>query len=195
MNRKAERGQATRDRLVAVATRLFAELGYEETSIEQVLHESGVSRGALYHHFGGKEALFEAVLEEVEQDIGRRLQADIAEADGLLALIRAGCLGWIRMTADPVIQQVLLVDAPSVLGWQRWRELDEQHTLGEIKALLAAVAQEGRLDPAQVDLMAYVWIAVMNEIALYIARAEDGEAARREGEAVVDTFLQRLLGA
>ncbi|MBO0688011.1 MAG: TetR/AcrR family transcriptional regulator [Candidatus Dormibacteraeota bacterium] len=195
MNRKAERGQATRDRLVAVATRLFAELGYEETSIEQVLHESGVSRGALYHHFGGKEALFEAVLEEVEQDISRRLQADMAEAGDLFALIRAGCLGWIRMTGDPVIQQVLLVDAPSVLGWQRWRELDEQHTLGEIRAFLAAVAEEGRLDPAQVDLMAYVWIAVMNEIALYIARAEDGEAARREGEAVVDTFLQRLLGA
>ena len=195
MNRKAERGQATRDRLVAVATRLFAELGYDETSIEQVLHESEVSRGALYHHFGSKEALFEAVLEALEQDIGRRLRADMAKASDLLALIRAGCLGWIRMTGDPVVQQILLVDAPSVLGWQRWREMDEEHTLGEIKAFLAAVAQEGRLDPAQVDLMAYVWIAVMNEIALYIARAEGGEAARREGEAVVDTFLQRLLGA
>jgi AcrR family transcriptional regulator len=195
MNRKAERGQATRERLVAVATRLFAELGYEETSIEQVLQESGVSRGALYHHFGSKEALFEAVLEAIEQDIGRRGRAAMAEATDLLAVIRAGCLAWIRMTDDPVVRQVLLVDAPSVLGWARWRAMDEQHTLGDIKAALAAVAQTGRLDPAQVDLMAYVWLALMNEIALYIARAEDVEAAKREGEAVVDTILQRLLGA
>ena len=197
MNRKAERGQATRERLVAVATRLFSELGYEETSIEQVLHESGVSRGALYHHFGSKEALFEAVLEEVERDIGRRGQAVIAEAGDLLSAIRAACLSWIQMTADPVVQQILLVDAPSVLGWERWRALDERHTLGEVKAALAAVAASGsgRLDPAQVDLMAHVWLAVMNEIALYIARAEDGEAARRDGEAVMDSLLQGLLGA
>jgi AcrR family transcriptional regulator len=195
MNRKAERGQATRERLVAVATRLFAELGYEETSIEQALQESGVSRGALYHHFGSKEALFEAVLEAIEEDIGRQGRAAMAEATDLLAVIRAGCLAWIQMTGDPVVRQVLLVDAPSVLGWARWRALDEQHTLGDIKAALAAVAQTGRLDPAQVDLMAYVWLALMNEIALYIARAEDVEAAKREGEAVVETILQRLLGA
>jgi AcrR family transcriptional regulator len=195
MNRKAERGQATRDRLVAVATTLFAELGYEETSIEQVLHESEVSRGALYHHFGSKEALFEAVVEAVEQDIGRRGQAVVAEASDIPSAIRAACLAWIQMTGDRVVQQVLLVDAPAVLGWERWRAMDERHTLGQMKAALAVVAQSGRLDPDQVDLMAYVWIAVMNEIALYIARAEDGEAARREGEAVMDTILQRLLGA
>src|SRR5947207_15557462 len=98
MDRKAERGQATRDRLVAVATRLFAELGYEETSIEQVLHESEVSRGALYHHFGSKEALFEAVVEAVEQDIGRRGQAVVAEASDVPSAIRAAGLAWIQMT-------------------------------------------------------------------------------------------------
>jgi AcrR family transcriptional regulator len=195
MNRKAERGQATRDRLVAVATRLFAELGYEETSIEQVLHESEVSRGALYHHFGSKEALFEAVLEAVEEDIGRRLRVAPPEATDVLSAIRAGALAWIQMTADPVVQQVLLVDAPSVLGWQRWRAMDEQHALGQVRAGMAAAAETGRLDPAQVDLMAHVLLAAMNEIALYIARAEDGDAARRDGEAVVDTILQRLLGA
>ncbi|MFC7105297.1 TetR/AcrR family transcriptional regulator [Nonomuraea rubra] len=73
MNLKAERGAATRERVLTIATRLFAERGYEDTSIETVLQESGLSRGALYHHYAGKEALFEAVLEATEAGVGARI--------------------------------------------------------------------------------------------------------------------------
>src|SRR5581483_10578657 len=107
MNRKAERGQATRDQFVAIATRLFAEHGYEGTSIEAVLTEASVSRGALYHHFKGKEALFEAVFEAVETDIGQRLQASAPPGASPEELLRAGCLAWVRMAVDPVVRQVV----------------------------------------------------------------------------------------
>src|SRR5215472_2996945 len=122
MNRKLERGQATREQLLAVATRLFAERGYDDTSIELVLQESGVSRGALYYHFKSKEALFEAVLDGVGQDVAGRLQAAMAGTTDIPSALRAACLGWIRLAGDPVVQRIVLVDAPSVLGWQRWRE-------------------------------------------------------------------------
>lgn len=69
-NKNVARGEATRSQLLAIATRMFAERGYEDTSIEAVLREAGVSRGSLYHHFASKEALFEAVAEEVETDVG-----------------------------------------------------------------------------------------------------------------------------
>ena len=71
-NKNVARGEATRSQLLAIATRMFAERGYEDTSIEAVLREAGVSRGSLYHHFASKEALFEAVAEEVETSVGRR---------------------------------------------------------------------------------------------------------------------------
>src|SRR3954454_4945815 len=96
-NKNVARGEATRSQLLAIATRMFAERGYEESSIEAVLREAGVSRGSLYHHFASKEALFEAVAEEDEPDVGARTSAAAAEpaAGGPVAALRAGAVAWI----------------------------------------------------------------------------------------------------
>ncbi|MQA85311.1 MAG: TetR family transcriptional regulator [Streptosporangiales bacterium] len=194
MNRKVEQGRVTREQLVATATRLFADRGYEDTSIEAVLHESDVSRGALYHHFAGKEALFEAVLDAVGVKIKEDLAAVTGDTDDAVAALRAGCLAWIRLATDPVVQRVLLIDAPSVLGWQRWRERDERDTLGMLKIALRAAAKAGRLRTELVDPFAHMLLAALNEIAFVIARAEDPDSAGREGQAAVEELLERLLG-
>ena len=123
MNKNVARGQATRAHLIDVATRLFTERGYDGTSIEAVLAESGVSRGSLYHHFPCKEALFWAVLEGVATRVGEELAAATRGIQDPVAALRAECLAWIRLAGDPVVQQTALIDAPAVLGWQRWREL------------------------------------------------------------------------
>ncbi len=193
-NKNAERGAATREHLLAVATRLFAEHGYDDTSIEAVLQESGASRGSLYHHFRGKDALFEAVLEAVEADVGQRTTAQAAGAADAFGVLRAGSLAWIRLAGDPVVQRILLIDAPAVLGWQRWREMEERHALGMIKAVLAEIARAGRLAPDLADMFAHMLLASLNEIALFIARADDPAAAMRSGAAAVDELLHRLLG-
>src|SRR5882757_11481098 len=133
-NKNVARGEATRGQFISIATRLFAERGYEDTSIEAVLREAGVSRGSLYHHFPGKEALFEAVAEDVETSVGQQTLAAAQGADGPVAALRAGSLAWIRLAGDPVVRRILLIDAPSVLGWERWREYDEKHVLGAMKA-------------------------------------------------------------
>ncbi|GAB3965386.1 TetR/AcrR family transcriptional regulator [Actinoallomurus acanthiterrae] len=195
MNKKAERGQATREHLVEVATGLFAQRGYEETSIEAVLQETEVSRGALYHHFGGKEALFAAVLEAIERDITARLAGLVAGIGDPVATLRTGCLAWVRLTADPIVQRVLLIDAPSVIGWQRWRELEERYALGMTKEALRRVAEVGRLPAEFVDPFAHMLLAALDEIALLIARAEDVEAATSTGVAAVEELLDRLVGA
>jgi AcrR family transcriptional regulator len=190
-NRNVARGAATRDHLLAVATALFAERGYEETSIEAVLQEAGVSRGSLYHHFKGKDALFEAVLEALETEIGRRTIEAAATETTPAGELRAGCLAWIKLAQDPVVQRILLVDAPSVLGWDRWRALEERHALGLILAVVGAIAEEGGLDPSLVDIFSHVVMATMNEISLLLARSGGSEAAG----AAVEEVLSRLLGA
>jgi AcrR family transcriptional regulator len=192
-NRNVVRGRATREHLVAVATRLFAERGFDDTSIELVLQTAGVSRGALYHHFSGKDALFEAALEAVGADVGRRGAAAATGLTDPYAVLRAACLAWVEIAGDPVVQRIMLIDAPAVLGWHRWRALDEQNTLGEIRAALLAMATAGRLAPELVDMFAHVVLASMNEIALVIARADDSAAAMRDGAVAVDEFLRRLL--
>src|SRR3979411_1644984 len=114
MNNRVGKGSSTRQRIVITATRLFAEAGYEETSIEVVLEQTALSRGALYHHFDSKEKIFEAVLETVE--------ADISASRGIIdpvAALQAGCDAFLRMARDKTVRQIVLIDAPGVLGWQK----------------------------------------------------------------------------
>ena len=192
-DKRAARGQATRDQLIEVATGLFAERGYEDTSIEAVLAAAGVSRGALYHHFTGKDALFEAVLESVEARITAQMNEATMDAPDAVTMLRTGALAWIEMAADPVIQRVVLVDAPSVLGWERWRALNEQNALGAARALFQAVAADGYLPLEVADAFAHMMMAALDEMALVIARADDPAAARAEGRAAVEELLRRLL--
>jgi AcrR family transcriptional regulator len=193
MNKNVERGQATRAHLVEVATRLFAAHGYDGTSIEAVLVGSGVSRGSLYHHFPGKDALFWAVMEEVGARISGPVAEAMRDAPDPVAALRAGCLAWIRLAGDPVVQQIMLIDAPAVLGWQRWRELDE-NSLGEIRAAVTYAAEAGSIERRHVDTFAHIVLAAANEVAMMIVRADDPAAALSAGESAVAEFLDRLLG-
>ena len=192
MNKNVERGQATRALLIEVATRLFAAHGYDGTSIEAVLADSGVSRGSLYHHFRSKDALFLAALEDVGTRTFEPVAAAMSEAENPIAALRIGCLAWIRMAGDPVARQLMLIDAPAVLGWQRWRESDEP-ALGFIRGALAYAADTGRIDQRHVDVFAHVVLATLNEVALMIAQAPDPAAALAVGESAVAHFLDRLL--
>jgi len=194
MNKNVERGQATRAHLVDVASRLFAERGYDGTSIEAVLAEAGVSRGSLYHHFPGKDALFWAVLEGVAARVGQQLADATRDAPDPVAALRAECLAWIRLADDQVVRQTALIDAPAVLGWERWRELDEQGSLRPIRAALDYAAEAGRIEPRHVDAFAHIVLATINEVALMIARADDPAATLTAGESAVAEFLDRLLG-
>jgi AcrR family transcriptional regulator len=195
MNKNVERGQATRAHLIDVATRLFAERGYDGTSIEAVLTESGVSRGSLYHHFPGKDALFWAVLEGVAARVGQQMAEAERDAPDPVAALRTGTLAWIRLVAsDQVVQQTVLIDAPAVLGWQRWRELDEQASLGWIRAALTYAAEAGRIEQRHVDAFAHIVLAATNEVALMIARSDEPAAALSAGESAIAELLDRLLG-
>jgi AcrR family transcriptional regulator len=194
MTKRAARGLATRAQLIEVATGLFAEHGYEDTSIEAVLAAAGVSRGALYHHFAGKDALFGAVVDAVENRITAELTAAIGAAPAsAVDMLEAGALAWIDLAGDPVIQRIVLLDAPSVLGWERWRAAGEQTAVGSMRAMLQAVSDEGHLAPDLVGPFAHMILAALDEIALLIARAEDSEAAMAEGRMAVRELLRRLL--
>jgi AcrR family transcriptional regulator len=194
-NQNVARGAATRQHLIEVATTLFAERGYEETSIETVLEEASVSRGSLYHHFKNKEALFEAVLEAIETDVGLRVMEAAAADTNPIAALRSGALAWVELAGDPVVQRVLLIDAPSVLGWERWRALEERHALGLVKGVLAAIAEQGDLDPALIDVFSHVILASINEIALLVARSDQPGREAQLGADAIDEVLSRLLGA
>ena len=191
--KRAAQGRATRGQLIEVATGLFAEHGYEGTSIEAVLTAAGVSRGALYYHFAGKEVLFTAVLEAVSDRVIAQVTEVISGCTDPVDAVRTGALAWIDLAGDPVIQRIMLVDAPSVLGWEQWRAMDEGRTVGAMQAMLQAVSDSGRLPQELVGPFAHMILAALDEAAMVVARAPDTRAAVAEERQAVEEFLARLL--
>jgi AcrR family transcriptional regulator len=193
MSKRIERGQATRQRLVATAARLFTDRGYEATSIEDILEETGVSRGALYHHFDGKEAVLEAVLQEIEAEVAQATVEASRGARDPAAALRAGCEAFLELAQTRRIRQIALIDAPAALGWQKWREIEAQHGLGLLKAALSRAAEAGRLRTEQVDLFAHMLLAALIEVALMIARSQNSKAAAQRGRKAVTRLIDALL--
>lgn len=190
---RISRGRTTRDRLLVAAREHFGSAGYEATSIDTVLTAAGVARGALYHHFASKEALFDAVLDQVVAELARTVREAGREHSDPADRLKAGSLAWLRLALDPAVQRIMLLDAPAVVGWTRWRTLDDEHTLGATKTALGRLAKAGRLPAEATDTLAHLILAAVGETALLIARAEDPAAASAAGEAALELLLDRLL--
>lgn len=195
MDRRAERGEATRNHLLETATRLFTERGYDHTPIELVISEAGVSRGALYHHFPSKVALFDAALDAVQARVAVAVRDAARSAVTPLGALRAGCAAWLDLARDPVVRRIVILDAPGVVGWQRWREVDLRHSLGAVRVSLRRLAGEGRLPAQLVDVHAHVVLAAMTELALLIAQSDDVERESARADAALSRLLEGLFGA
>jgi AcrR family transcriptional regulator len=188
----AERAGATRQALITAGLRLFVEKGYHASSTEEIVTAAGVgTRGALYHHFTDKRALFLAVFERVQEDLLAAAARAVAIGDALDRL-RSGLVGFLDASLTPDVQQILLIDGPAVLGWQRWRALEQRFGLGAIQALLNRAVREGTLRAQPLDVLAHLLLAVVDEAALFIANADDPPAARAQAIAAVDQLLVGL---
>ncbi len=190
---QASRTASTRAALISAARRLFAEHGYGEVGTEQIALAAGVSRGALYHQFADKADLFAAVLESVEVDVTTRLieavDAVAARGGQPLDLLTAGADAWLDASADPEVRRIALLDGPSVLGWERWREVGMRHGLGLVKSLLVELMDAGGLPVQPVDPLAHALVGALDEAALYVALAENPERAREETGVVLRRFV------
>jgi AcrR family transcriptional regulator len=191
---QAERSEATRDALIEAARGLFAERGYAGVGTEEIVRAAGVTRGALYHHFGGKRDLFEAVYERVEVELAERIAAGAlaSGADEPLAAMRAGAEMFLQACTEPEAQRIALLDGPSVLGWDRWREIAAEHGLGLIEASLQAAIEAGAIHDQPVRPLAHLLMGALDEAAMLVARAEDPERARREMATTLDRLLAGL---
>jgi AcrR family transcriptional regulator len=189
---QAERTAATRQALLGAAQDLFAARGYARTGREDIVRAAGVTRGALYHHFTNKEQLFRAVFESMEAALLTRIAVAAGGGRDPREQLHRGCSAFLDAATDPAVQRVILIDAPSVLGWQEWRAVDARYGLGMMREGLEAAMQAGQIRRQPVTPLAHLLLAALNEAALYIAGAPDPAAARAEIGPVVDGLLARL---
>jgi AcrR family transcriptional regulator len=189
---QSERSAATREALIAAARELFAERGYAAVGTEEIVRKAGLTRGALYHQFGGKRELFEAVYETIEREVTERIAADALVGSDPLEALRAGARAFLDHCLEPDVQRIVLIDAPSVLGWERWREIGARYGLGLIEATLQAAIDAGAISPAPVKPLAHVLLGALDEAAMAVARAEDPAAASNEMDVVLGSMLDGL---
>ena len=188
---QAERREATREALIAAARRLFTERGYEGVATEEIVRVAGVTRGALYHHFGDKASLLEAVYARIEAESTERVARVVlgSELHSPLDAMKAGIAAFLAECAQPELRQIALRDAPAVLGWDRWREIGAANGLGLIEASLGAAIEAGEIRELPVKPTAHLLMGALDEAAMVLARDERPEA-RAEVTDVLVTLLE-----
>lgn len=187
--RKAEQAAATRAALLGVARELFTVHGYGATGTEEIVDQAGLTMGALYYHFRDKRDLFKAVFEQVEAEFDQiGLDAAHGKTDPWKAFL-AGCIANVDACRRPDIHQICLMDAPSVLGWETWREIDGAYALKSMRGGLRALMRAGVIGEEPTAPLAALLVGALNEAGLSIAHSEDPEAAR---EPIVEALIRLL---
>ncbi|HVD86947.1 MAG TPA: TetR/AcrR family transcriptional regulator [Solirubrobacterales bacterium] len=188
---QAERAKATREALIDAARGLFTERGYDDVGTEEIVRAAGVTRGALYHHFGDKANLLDSVYERIEAESTARVARVVlgSELHSPLEAMKAGVEAFLDECTKPELRQVALHDAPAVLGWERWREIGAANGLGLIEASLAAAIEAEEIRPLPVQPLAHLLLGALDEAAMLIART-DGLAERGEVIAVLIALLE-----
>jgi AcrR family transcriptional regulator len=189
--KKQLQSDSTRRKLVSVARRLFAKKGYASTSIGEITTRAKVTRGALYHHFSDKEELFRAVFEQVEEELVARAAAAASQSHPEERL-QAAVGAFLDACLDRDVQQIVLLDGFSVLGWETASQIDEAYALGSLQALLGLAMSEGQIAEQPVEPLAQVLLGALNQAALAIARAEDVSVARAEMGKTIGRLLAGL---
>jgi AcrR family transcriptional regulator len=179
---------------VSAARRLWGERGYADVGTPEIAEAAGVTRGAMYHQFADKTALFLAVLEALEEEVMQRLAQDVAAAGPKTPAdaIYVAADAWLDIAREPEVRQLILLDAPSVLGWDGFRQISQRYALGMTEELLGAAIEAGQLERQPVRPLATVMLAALDEAAMSIASSEEDEADVRT---VVHNLIDGLLTA
>lgn len=189
---KAQQREAMTKKLIQIARDIFTRDGYANAATEEIVQLAGVTRGALYHHFGSKEGLFQAVLASIQQDVAERIhQVADQELDSWEQLIR-GCIAFLEASLDPQVQRIMLIDAPAVLGWSLWRELDAQHSMASLREVLSELMDKGQIAPLPLTALTHLLSGAMNEGALWIAQSDNPQRALREASEALTHLITRL---
>lgn len=190
-----ERSAATREALIAAARKLWGLRGYAEVGTPEIATEAGVTRGAMYHQFTDKAALFRDVVEAVELDVMTRMGTVVATSGATTPadLIRAAVDAWLEVSGDPEVRQLILLDAPAVLGWAAFRDVAQRYSLGMTEQLISEAIKAGELPQLPVRPLATVLIGALDEAAMAIATADDQERARQEVGQVLHRIIDGLL--
>ena len=191
-SRKAEQSEVTRTALVAAARELFATKGFAETSTEEIVQRAQVTRGALYHHYRDKQDLFRAVFEEMESTLARRALRAAMKASSPLERIQLGFADYLDACLEPAVQRIVLVEGPSVLGWDLWHEIDKRYMFRPVETGLRQAIEASEIDDQPTDALTHLLFGACAQAALVVARAAKPRKARANAGVALHRLIEGL---
>jgi len=192
MARQAERREATRTAITRAAENLFAAQGFADTTVDQIAAAAGVAKGAVYHHFPAKEAVFEAVFLETSAALAARVRAASRNAADEIDRLLQGTRAYFTACAEPGTGRIMLKDGPAVLGWERWREIDAEHFMAKMPNLLEVAMKKGLIAKQPAAPLARLLVGAVTEAAVACAGAADPAATGRVHVRALETLLAGL---
>ncbi len=189
---QSERSEKTTHSILSAAMKLFAKRGFRAVTLEDVVQRTGLTRGALYHHFKNKEQLFVAVVESVERDLADRIVGAALTVDEPWKRLEAGFTAFLDACLEPAVQRILLLDAPAVLGVERWRSVEADYGLGLLRQGLEAAMKAGVVRRCPPGALSHILLGALAEAGLYVAQAKDPKTARKEVSSTLATLLEGL---
>jgi AcrR family transcriptional regulator len=188
-SRRYDLSDATRQALVEGAVELFTERGYAGTSLDEIAKRAQVTKGALYHHFAGKSALFEAVFDTVDSIAVAKLSGALSGVGEPWDKARASLRMYLQLCLEPAFQRIVVQEAPVVMGWEHWRDCEERYTFGIVRGALQALLDSGEIDPLPAEEFARIVFGALTAGAMVIAGASD----QRRASVEVATIVERML--
>lgn len=191
-SRRLEYSESTRQALVDSAVELFTKRGYAGTSLDEVAKRARLTKGALYHHFSGKQALFEAAFDAVENEFVSKLTEIVSAPGDPWATAIAGLRAYVRVCLEPSYQRIVVHEAPVVMGWERWREAEEHFSYGLLRSTIEVLVESGELEQLPVETMTRLLFGALSAGASSIAGASDPRKASAEVERTIVRVVEGL---
>ncbi|GAA4658383.1 MULTISPECIES: TetR/AcrR family transcriptional regulator [Amycolatopsis] len=191
-SRRLDYSESTRSALVDSAVELFTKRGYAGTSLDEVAKRARVTKGALYHHFSGKQALFEAAFAQVESAVFGRLEEIMRGPEPPWERALAGLREFISSCLDPSYQRIAIHEGPVVMGWERWREAEDRASFGLIRSSLEDLIEAGEVDSVPVEITARLLFGALSSAATEIASSPDPKKVGAQVETVIVQLLTRV---
>ncbi|MQA10675.1 MAG: TetR family transcriptional regulator [Pseudonocardiaceae bacterium] len=195
--RRLDYSEATRAALVDSAVELFTKHGYAQTSLDQVAKRARVTKGALYHHFSGKQALFEAAFDLMESRCVQRLGEILNGSASPWDRARAGLRAFVETCLDPSYQRIVIHEAPVVMGWERWREAEDNFSFGLVRAGVEMLIEAGEIEEVPVEVTSRLLYGALSSAAIFIATSTDQKKVGAEVTSTIERLLEivRVPGA
>lgn len=191
-SRRQEYSASTKRALVDVASELFTERGYAGTSLDEIVSGARVTKGALYHHFSGKQALFEAVFETVEAEATAAIRKAVRDHDDPWEKALSGLRAFLDVVQQPGYRRIVIQEGPAILGYERFREQEERSTFGIVQEIVSSVLESYDLEPSMVETFSRIFFGAMSAAGTAVSSADDSERASAEVEAAIAFILGGL---